>query len=239
MNMTSAKLGSVPQKRKKELILQALNLVHENLIILQNESWFSKYISVSEDIITQELCCKMAVLSKNESFFFHHQIREENGRSIDFSILIYDNYENVQKNTILHFETKRLPAPTNNRKREYLMGEIKKNDKKKDKNEGIKSGGVQRFKEEIHGKYHTEAVILGYIQKYSIPYFSETVNAWIDDLSANPIFNLKWDTTEYLRMIDHNKEKGVAKLQSCHPRIDKPPILLHHLWIEFLITATD
>lgn len=222
----SAQSGKIPLINKDILISAVFSFVCEHLILLQAESWFTPHYDSSEDRITEELCHRIDSSSRHQNapFRFHHQIRQGSGRTADFAALLYATPDSsVENDTILLFEAKRLPTPGKNREREYLMGEVKRT---------RKSGAIQRFKEELHGKHHTEAVILGYIQRNDISHFAQLINEWLDDLIDIPTFDLKWSQDEHIEVVNNNK--GIAQLKSCHPRKTKKDIVLHHIWIECL-----
>jgi hypothetical protein len=150
---------------------------------------------------------------------FAHEEPQGNRRSIDLSV----SYNDISKynEIITVFECKRLPAEEKNRKDEYVTGhkEI--------------TGGIQRIKLGLHGKKHTVAGMIGYVQRASCPEWQVIINDCIDSLCGKPDENsLIWDTGEHLTEIEydikHRKYHGVSK----HSRAAVPAVIIHHLWVE-------
>jgi hypothetical protein len=152
---------------------------------------------------------------------FAHEEQQGNRRSIDLSVS-YD-YAARYNEIITVFECKRLPEEEKNRKDEYVTGHEKR------------TGGIQHFKLELHGKNHNLVGMIGYVQKYSCPEWQITVNDCINSLCGEPDENsLIWDTDEHLAEIEydikHRKYYGI----SIHPRTTVPAVTL---W-ETILTVT-
>jgi len=101
---------------------------------------------------------------------FSHEEPQEGRHTIDFSVC-YDNID-LYNEIITVFECKRLTkAIGGKRTDEYVTGH-------KDR-----TGGIQRFKLEAHGKKHKIVGMIGYIQSGSCFEWLETINNCIDNLS--------------------------------------------------------
>ena len=70
----------------------------------------------------------------------------------------------------LVFEAKRLPTPTARREREYVTDS-------KDP-----TGGIQRFKLQLHAPNHETAAMIGYVQKGQLAAWLPAINGWISEL---------------------------------------------------------
>lgn len=166
----------------------------------------------------------------NEVFpmvLFQMEQRQEGRRRVDLSVkpIHQVTIMGVPYNKYLPFlviEGKRLPTPSKTREREYVTGD---NDI---------SGGIQRFKLGLHGREHTSAILLGYLQKGDAPQWHSRVNGWISELSESQPCD--WSSDESLSELDHQKGCVRARTVSRHPRgadCRSLPIEILHLWIQF------
>jgi hypothetical protein len=160
---------------------------------------------------------------------FSHEENEPNGRSVDLSaspfeaMVIGDRLHTIY-DPFLVFECKRLPAPSRDREQEYITGGIKK-----------KSGGIQRFKLGLHGAKLDLVVMIGYVQKRSMPDWHHQINKWISELSSGKIEDhCKWEHSEKLHKLEEEVKSGIASCQSVHNRIgpvSSSELTIHHLWV--------
>lgn len=88
--------------------------------------------------------------------------------------------------------------------------------------------GIGRFKEEVHGKQHDVAAMLGYVQEEDFNHWYGKVNGWINDLIPNADKELKWENQDKLKKV---KVTDIGEYSSRHSRISKDPITLYHFWI--------
>ncbi len=118
-------------------------------------------------------------------------------------------------------ESKRLPAPSNDREKEYVIGEsLKRN--------GVKecNGGIERFKIGKHGIGLSQCGMIGFLERENYEYWMITINGWIDELSKS---NKEWDPSEKL---DENKsDKYYSYLTSIVIRKTNGNLRLNHFWI--------
>lgn len=139
---------------------------------------------------------------------------------------------------LLPMECKRLPTPRpgpNRDEREYVASNILgANGRPR------LSGGIQRFKRRAHGRKHTRAVMIGYVQAQTPEHWFAQVNGWIDERASGDSTwcafhrecHRKAERLHRLRV-----EGSVTRLRSRHRR-DVPnqppmaPIVIDHLWIE-------
>jgi len=115
---------------------------------------------------------------------------------------------------ILVVESKRLPSPESNRKKEYVIGTTKKN------------GGIERFKLGTHGCGLKKGGLVGFIEKNAYNHWEDTINGWIKEEAQK---NDKWNVSEYLKKT--GKKNGYCCLKSTNLRSAAPKILLYHFWI--------
>lgn len=225
MNNGDLVRGKPPTRIRQEFIEGIIDFVFNHLALWRDEPDRPKVESEKE--LNEQLSNALNDYSreKEKLFTFTHESGQGQNRSVDIAarefpsvigrLYTSDRYENL---TV--FEAKRLPAHCTHRKREYITGESKTKF----------PGGVQRFKAGLHGKTHTTAAIIGYIQQYDAAHFFKEVNSWIDELCVHPVDALSWSTSEKLSDINI-LDNGTARTVSSHPRQGKKDIVLHHLWI--------
>ena len=96
-----------------------------------------------------------------------------------------------------------------------------------------KSGGVERFKKEIHGKGLTHSAIIGYVQKHDFEYWFKTINSWIEVLTKYPSQKLEWNQND--KLISDYYETKIARFHSLNKRKDDS-IFLYHFWLNLYTT---
>ena len=110
-------------------------------------------------------------------------------------------------------EAKRLPAVKTINEMEYVKGQ---------KN----NGGIERFKNEKHGKGLPDCGILGFIEKEKISYWIEKINEWIKYLADT---DNKWTVEEFIKQLED--EELFSYLISL-ANTEKRSLKLHHFWIK-------
>ena len=113
-------------------------------------------------------------------------------------------------------EAKRLPVPSKNREKEYVIG-LTQN--------GNPNGGIERFKLGKHGMGLQQCGMLGYVEKEDYGHWLKTVNGWIEDLSRQE--GSIWDIKELLN--DSNTTENSFYTTSNAIRV-VDEIVLHHFW---------
>jgi hypothetical protein len=128
------------------------------------------------------------------------------------------NEENIENEPIFIIEAKRLPTPTKEREKEYVVGKTQN---------GNPNGGIERFKLEKHGKGLNECGIIGYVEKHDFDYWYTQINLWIQELSV--IEKSKWSIDECLNKIEFNQNSTY-----CHSLVirSNQNLKLHHFWIK-------
>ncbi len=127
--------------------------------------------------------------------------------------------------TILPIECKRLPTPSDDRRRderEYVIG-----------GEHTTVGGIQRFKLGAHGAAHPLAVLIGYIQAGTPEDWRGTINRWLAELAdADAVWQ-----GERLDPLAPPVAGAVARFISVHRRdaASSRSIELQHLWIDMRV----
>ena len=208
------------KKHQKEFIESIIIFVYEHLCKWRND--IMRPTIEGEKILNSDLpkfLTSYAHETELSSIVFYPEEPQEGQRTVDFSVC----FNNVQcyNKVITVFECKRLSKTLpKDRKDEYVTGYKKT------------TGGIQRFKLEVHGKDHEIVSMIGYVQTGICSEWQKTINNCIDDLCNKPDENgLCWIKDEHLKAIEFDKKKGKSYCKSIHPRITKPNITIHHLWV--------
>lgn len=166
------------------------------------------------------------------SFWFDPEYMEVPERgdspSVDFGTLttheegiVIKSKTYFEDKSFFSMEAKRLANLGSNRLMEYLIGRYEKG---KYKN----CGGVERFKQGIHGRKLDYGAIIGYVQENDFVYWYKLINSWVEEL-----INKKIPSPANWSLKDKLQEKYIksttAKFLSVNSRRDDS-ITLFHLW---------
>ena len=118
-------------------------------------------------------------------------------------------------------EAKRLANLGSNRLMEYLIGRF-------EKGKYNSCGGVERFKQGIHGRKLNCGAIIGYVQGYDFVHWYGQLNSWIKELINKKMFSpVNWMPKDKLEK--EYIKSTTAKFISINSRQDDT-ITLFHLW---------
>ena len=166
------------------------------------------------------------------SFWFDPEYMEipERGDSpaVDFGTLttreegiVIKSKTYYEDRSFFSMEAKRLANLGSNRLMEYLIGRYEKG---KYKN----CGGVERFKQGIHGRNIDYGAIIGYVQENDFVYWHAQLNSWIKELINKKFFSpVNWILKDKLEK--KYIKSTTAKFISVNSRRDNF-ITLFHLW---------
>ncbi|MFC1595892.1 hypothetical protein ACFL4D_01235, partial [Candidatus Margulisiibacteriota bacterium] len=102
----------------------------------------------------------------------------------------------------------------------------------KEKGRYIESGGVERFKKEIHGKGLNYSAVIGYVQEQDFKYWEQQINSWIDQLLAGQIPSAAtWEEKD--RLVHEDVNTDIARYKSENAR-EQNSITLFHLWVNMV-----
>lgn len=219
-----------PIERKKSISV-VLELIEEELLSLHDIC--IEYKIVREDKITQEL---IGLLNSNtrENYpliEFRSQYQNplnDSSRSVDIGTIHSIPSSKRKKKKLMPqiaffvIECKRLPS---SHSEQYVKGN---------------TGGIERFKRNIHGTNLSQSAIIGYIQKKDFCHWHKMINKWIDDLYGVEIevkSSIKWNTRDRIKKLDVKDDTSLlAKCKSKHVRksnlTQKDHIELFHFWIK-------
>lgn len=164
-----------------------------------------------EDDISQELVRVLNTSTPNTPFYFDKQHKNKRRRGSafpDIGVCVGNGPY------FFHFEAKLFV-------REYVYG---------------RTGGIERFKREIHGIEYINSVshqfaysgILGYMLNNDFEYWQKKVNSWIQS-RIHAKTDIEWTNQDKLNF--DNAKSRVAKLYSKNKTITSE-IQLVHLWVD-------
>lgn len=225
-NNTFGSLSSAPDGSIVEHIFNYVSMILRDFKGTKDEN---------ENGITNRLCKTLEFKKPPEyPFFFHHQNIENDkeNTSTDFAAFgtyFYTQQDNIsnkeEASALIKFEAKRLTNDLpQRREKEYVIGEYTQGRQIRN------SGGIERFKNERHGKDVINASIIGYVQSNSFSFWKEKINNWIQDEINNPHDqSLSWDNDDYLKFIksDNNIHVCISKPK----RKSGCSIEIRHIWI--------
>ncbi len=215
--------------QQSTLALKTINFVFQKLPTWRDDS--DRPVERSEDKLNLQLCKFLDARARNDfpMVRFDHEVYQTGLRRVDLSAsLVEKTVIGVRLYTIydpiLVLECKRLPAPSQDREKEYVTGGKER-----------KSGGIQRFKLGLHGADLDIMAMIGYVQERSLRHWHRKVNEWISELAGGTISDFcVWNADELLEPIDEYISKGLARYRSVHSRTgykSNNEMQIHHLWI--------
>ena len=204
----------------------------EQVLIIFSEQYAGSNIK-NEKGLTQKLIHLLTVHASKKyyPFYFQKEYMEEPERGdspqVDIGVIstskegIIIGVKPYKGESFFSIEAKRLAELGSKRSKEYLVGRT-------EKNKYISCGGVERFKQGIHGRGLPYGAIIGFVQEYDFDYWHGLLNSWIEDLIHKNIYS---PATWYIR--DKLKKDYIrsttAKFISITSRKNNF-ITLFHLW---------
>ena len=141
--------------------------------------------------------------------------------------LAFSSIDLAETKPFFTIEAKRLTtALSNNREKEYITG-----------NDSTKlSGGIERFKHNVHGIDLTESALIAYVQKENPTYWFNKINKWINQLITKEIDStLNWASIDLLVNTCGFKDSRLVKFVSISEKIDKTKISLNHYFVDLTL----
>lgn len=214
-----------PSHSKGLINERLLGFIDETLPLFQAE--FRSHCKNSEEKLTEHLVKTLVYYANRNmpSFIFlqeaiQKQIKGQN-RKVDIGVFLHYKDDSP----FFTLEAKRLPTLPKNREKEYIIGT---DDKKP-------SGGIERFKRNLHGVGLKESGMIGYVQSGEIENHSNQINSWIQELIDNNLSSsLKWQKSDLLKIVEKKKNVYV-RFHSINMRTDNSSIILHH----YLVNLTE
>lgn len=193
----------------------------------------ARALETAEDPLTTQLCGRLNSLTRHTKGWDILQFRREEpddgdrARTVDLvaapsgAVIWIEGRQYTEYQFLLPIECKRLPTPRGAKRdeREYLISRFSS------------TGGIQRFKAGHHGSEHRRAAMIGYVQDKDVAHWHSQLDSWVDGIVGEPVAD--WSLSDKLALVNHDKAKRVAALESNHVRrTGLDTIRIDHLWIE-------
>lgn len=204
----------------------------ERILITFSDKYADSNIN-NEKGLTQKLVLILNSYALREyySFWFDKEYMEIPGRGdspqVDIGTIttleegIVIGAKTYTDESFFSIEAKRLAKLSLKRSKEYLVGRT-------EKNKYICCGGVERFKQGIHGRGLPYGAIIGYVQEYDFAYWHGLLNSWVEDLIHKNIYSpVTWHIRDKLQK--EYVKSTTAKFVSITSR-KNDFITLFHLW---------
>ncbi len=227
----SAILGKITGPEPDESILSVVEFVEDHLI-----DFSKKYAdsNIRNEIgLTQQLVILLNIYATKEKypFWFHPDYMEipERGDSprVDIGTIskeeegVVIESKTYASKSFFSLEAKRLGELGSKRSKEYLIG-------RREKGKYINTGGVERFKQGIHGGSLKYGAIIGYVQTFDFVCWHDRIDSWIDDLIEKKLHSpVSWSPDD--KLIRENIKSKTARFVSKNSRRNDY-ITLFHLW---------
>jgi hypothetical protein len=203
--------------------------IKEKLIIFLEETLckfqehFKGKVNDSEENLNEQLGKTLSYFSKSQAFIFQAETKQKQPRGIDRRVDIGVFRHFSDPNPFFTIEAKRLTTSmAKNREKEYVLGE----------NPIKLSGGIERFKNNVHGVNLDHSAIIGYVQNEDGKYWYNTINNWIQELIDGKIQSpLNWISNDLLNNICGFSDLRLVKCISDGNKINQTKISLNHYFI--------
>ncbi|WP_341902535.1 hypothetical protein [Fluviicola taffensis] len=207
--------------------------IKENLITFLEETLskfqehFKGKVNESEENLNEQLGKTLSYFSKDQTFIFQAETKQKQPKGIDRRVDIGVFRHFSDPNPFFTIEAKRLSTSIpNNRKKEYVLG----NDPTK------YTGGIERFKYNIHGVNLDHCALIGYVQNEDLKFWHKSINNWIQELIDSKITSsLKWISNDLLKNTCGFKDLRYAKFVSENEKINNTKINLNHYFVNLCI----
>lgn len=207
--------------------------------ILGNLSGRSNGERRNEKIMAADLSKLLNYAATDELFYFHSEDPESESatRTLDYGAypsahLRVQGWTPNAMYRLYGIEAKRLPTQSTSldgREREYVVGDwLERNSPGKNL-----KGGIERFKEGVHGKELTRVGMIGFVQRENFGHWLEKVNEWIVELISNPLprHRSRWQSQDNLVPCPQPGIK-VYECLSNHSRLNSMTISVRHFWLD-------
>lgn len=212
-----------PSAKKGSIINKLIGFLEETLLIFQKEN--NGRIDIAEKELNQKLSLTLEKYSREKelSFIFQQETiqKQTKGHSRNVDIGVFNLHGDLN-NPIYTIEAKRLTTTlSNDRKKEYVLG----NNTKK------LTGGIERFKHNVHGVSLERSALVGYVQRKNNRHWFRKINECIDEQINLDTKILIWNTNDVLINTCGFKDSRLAKFISTNGKIHNTNITLNHYFV--------
>lgn len=212
-----------PSIKKGSITKKLLLFLEDTFLVFQKQ--FKGEVDTSEEVLNEYLGKTLSYhTQKGLPFIFQQETiqKQKKGQNRKVDIGVFKHY--TEPDPFFTIEAKRLTTSLpKSRKTEYVIG----NDSSKP------SGGVERFKHNIHGVDLPDSAIVGYIQRENTSHWFDEINQWIMDLITNNMRSiLTWDTNDLLLSeFGFRDEDAISKFSSEGLKTNGASIKLNHYFV--------
>lgn len=213
-----------PSIKKGTIKEKLIEFLEETLYKFQEH--FKGEVNSSEENLNEQLGKTLSFFSKNQPFIFQAETKQKQSKGIDRRVDIGVFKHFSDSTPFFTIEAKRLTTSMrSNREKEYVMG----SDPTKF------SGGIERFKHNVHAVNLDHSAIIGYVQNEDSMYWHNTINYWIQELIDGKIkSSLNWISNDLLNNTCGFRDLRLAKSVSESEKIDQSKIRLNHYFINLI-----
>lgn len=210
-----------PSIKKGTIKEKLIFFLEETLYKFQEH--FKGRINESEEDLNEQLGKTLSFFSKNQAFIFQAETKQKQLKGIDRRVDIGVFRHFSDPNPFFTIESKRLSTSIpKNREKEYVFGS----------NPAKFSGGIERFKHNVHGVDLDHSALIGYVQSEDCKHWYDTVNNWIQELIDKKISSpLKWISNDLLKNTCGFKDLRIVKSISESEKANRTKISLNHYFI--------
>lgn len=216
-------IANVPNPSiKKGTIKEKLIFFLEETLYKFQEHFKGK-VNESEENLNEQLGKTLSYFSKSQAFIFQPETKQKQPKGIDRRVDIGVFRHFSDPNPFFTIEAKRLTTSIpKNREREYVLGD-----------DSTKlSGGIERFKHNLHGVNLDHSAIIGYVQNKDGKHWFNAINIWIQELIDRQIQSpLKWISNDLLNNTCGFKDLRIVKSISESEKTNQTKINLNHYFI--------
>lgn len=213
-----------PSIKKGSITKKLIEFIEDALFLFQKQ--FKGEVDTSEEDLNEQLGKTLNYKSKQLQLPFLFQAeaiqKQKRGQNRKVDIGVFKHYAEI--NPFFTIEAKRLTTSLPKaREKEYVIG----NNPKK------LSGGIERFKHNLHGTDLTESALIAYVQKETSKNWFNKINNWINQLMIKEIDSiLNWDLNDLLTNTCEFKDTRLTNFVSINEKTDKTKINLNHYFID-------
>ncbi len=213
-----------PSIKKGSITKKLIEFIEDTLLVFQKQ--FKGEIDTSEEVLNEYLGKTLSYQSKSLPFIFQQEAiqKQKKGQNRKVDIGVFCHY--AETTPFFTIEAKRLTTSlSKNRDKEYVTG----NDPTR------LSGGIERFKHNVHGTDLTESALVAYVQKENPKHWFDKINNWINQLITQEIKSLlEWTSNDLLTNVCDFKDHRLAKFVSISIKTNKTNISLNHYFVNLI-----
>ena len=229
-NVQKGQLSNMVQK-PNTFIDQVIKFISDQLPVWRDRN--ERPAATAETVLTTQFCAHLNSSSRMLPGWDILQFRTEErdadnaSRTLDLTaapsgvVIDVDGRNYTDFDYLLPIECKRLPTPrgSNRDEREYVI------------NSKSSTGGIDRFKRELHGSGYQQGMMIGFVQSHDCSHWYTTINDWIKELVVGNVLN--WRLTDILTNFEHYQKLDLSLSTSVHTRDNNSnEIKLVHAWVQ-------